>query len=133
MANVLQIKRGLEANLPTLAAGELAFTTDTKKFYVGDGTDNICLNDLNLGTAAEKNTGTGAGNVVEIQQDGKIPAAVMPDIQALDASKLTGTVALERLPHGALERCIVVANNAARLGLTVAQVQNGDTVKVTDT
>ncbi len=36
----IQIKRGLSANLPSSAAvGELLFTTDTKCFYVGNGTD----------------------------------------------------------------------------------------------
>ena len=34
-----QIKRGLEANLPTEALdGELLYTKDTKKFYIGNGT-----------------------------------------------------------------------------------------------
>ena len=37
----LQIKRGLAENLPVEAdAGELLFTTDTKKFYIGNGTGN---------------------------------------------------------------------------------------------
>lgn len=37
----IQIKRGLAANLPVEAAsGELLFTTDTKKFYIGNGTGN---------------------------------------------------------------------------------------------
>lgn len=131
MANTLQIKRGLESNLPRLAVGELAFTTDAGKFYVGDGTNNICLNDL--GTAAKKDIGISTGNVVVVQSDGKIASVLMPDIQGLDASKLTGTISIERLPHGALERCVVVANDTARLALTAAQVQNGDTVKVTAT
>lgn len=132
MSNVFQMKRGAKENLPNLLAGELAFTTDEKKLYVGDGTANTCINP-DLGTAAVKNTGTAAGDVVEVQADGKIPAAVMPDIKSLDANKLTGTIALERLPHGALERLVVVADDAARLALTTAQVQNGDTVKVTAT
>lgn len=35
----IQIKRGLEANLPTEALdGELLYTKDTKKFYIGNGT-----------------------------------------------------------------------------------------------
>ena len=55
------------------------------------------------------------------------------DITGLDASKLTGTIAIERLPHGALERCKVVKTDAQRLALTTADVQKGDTVKVTDT
>ena len=36
----IQIKRGLETNLPTLSAGEPAFTTDQKNFYIGDGSIN---------------------------------------------------------------------------------------------
>ena len=39
MAQLL-FKRGLKVNLPTLAAGEPAFTTDTFDVYVGDGTAN---------------------------------------------------------------------------------------------
>lgn len=38
---LLQIKRGLAENLPSYAEpGELLFTTDTKKFYVGNGEGN---------------------------------------------------------------------------------------------
>ena len=40
MANVIQIKRGANANLPVLAAGELAFSTDTYQVHIGDGTNN---------------------------------------------------------------------------------------------
>lgn len=48
-----------------------------------------------------------------------------------DASALTsGTIPIERLPHGCLERLVVVADDAARFALTAAQVQQGDTVKV---
>ena len=37
----LQIRRGLAENLPVeAAAGELLFTTDTKKFYIGNGEGN---------------------------------------------------------------------------------------------
>jgi len=39
-ANIIKIKRGTEANIPVLEAGELAFTTDTYKLFVGDGTNN---------------------------------------------------------------------------------------------
>lgn len=56
------------------------------------------------------------------------------DITALDAGKITsGTISIDRLPKGALERCVVVADDAARLKLTTATVQVGDTVKVTST
>lgn len=55
------------------------------------------------------------------------------DITSLDASKLTGTINIERLPAGALERCVIVADDTARLKLTTKDVQKGDTVKVTAT
>ena len=41
----IQIKRGLSTKLPTSAAvGELLYTTDTKRFYVGngEGVNRIC-------------------------------------------------------------------------------------------
>lgn len=56
------------------------------------------------------------------------------DITALDASKITsGTISVARLPKAALERCVVVANDAERFKLTTSSVQTGDTVKVTGT
>lgn len=55
------------------------------------------------------------------------------DITSLDASKLTGTIDIARLPQGALERCVVVEDDEARLDLTTGEVQKGDTVKVTST
>ena len=55
------------------------------------------------------------------------------DITGLDASKLTGTIDIARLPKGALERCTVVADDTARFKLTTSSVQVGDTVKVTST
>lgn len=56
------------------------------------------------------------------------------DITGLDAGKITsGTIDIARLPAGALERCVVVADDTARLALTKTSVQTGDTVKVTAT
>jgi hypothetical protein len=62
---------------------------------------------------------------------GTLEAARIPN---LDASKITtGTISIDRLPAGALERLVVVADQAARFALTSSQVQLGDTVKQTDT
>ena len=55
------------------------------------------------------------------------------DITSLDAGKLTGTISIDRLPAGALERCMIVADDTARFKLTTTDVQKGDTVKVTST
>lgn len=55
-------------------------------------------------------------------------------ITSLDASKITsGTISIDRLPQGALERLTVVANDTSRFALTTNDVQLGDTVKVTAT
>lgn len=40
MVNTIQIKKGAFASLPTLAAGELGFSTDTKQLHIGDGAAN---------------------------------------------------------------------------------------------
>ena len=40
MANTIQVKRGANASLPTLSAGEFGFSTDTHQVYVGDGAAN---------------------------------------------------------------------------------------------
>jgi hypothetical protein len=42
----IQIKRGLSTNFAAvnLAAGEPAFTTDDKKFYIGTGTEKVLIN-----------------------------------------------------------------------------------------
>jgi len=40
MANTIQVKRGLFASLPTLAAGELGFSTNTYQVHIGDGAAN---------------------------------------------------------------------------------------------
>lgn len=56
------------------------------------------------------------------------------DITSLDASKITsGTISIDRLPQGALERLIVVADDTTRFKLTSSTIQKGDTVKVTAT
>jgi hypothetical protein len=68
---------------------------------------------LGLGTAAIVNTGTSSGNV-----------------PILDGS---GLLAIGVIPPAALERLVIVADQAARYALTTATVQLGDTVKQTDT
>jgi hypothetical protein len=63
-----------------------------------------------------------------------IRAATWSDVPAMDASKITsGTIDLARLPAGALERLVPVADQTARYALTTASVQNGDTVRQLDT
>lgn len=55
------------------------------------------------------------------------------DITSLDVSKLTGTIPIDILPQGALERLVIVTDDTARFALTTETVQKGDTVKVDST
>ena len=43
MSNTIKFIRGAVGDIPTLNAGEPAFTTDTKKVYIGDGATNYLL------------------------------------------------------------------------------------------
>jgi hypothetical protein len=43
MANKIQIRRGLKANLPSLDVGEPALCTDTKEVFVGNSGGNVAL------------------------------------------------------------------------------------------
>ncbi len=51
-------------------------------------------------------------------------------VASLDAN---GLIPITQMPPSAIERMVVVADQAARYALTTATVQNGDTVKQTDT
>ncbi len=62
--------------------------------------------------------------------ENKLSKGIANGYASLDAS---GFVPLTQLPPSAIERLIIVANQTARFALTTATVQNGDTVKQTDT
>ena len=61
----------------------------------------------------------------------KVGAAGAAD--QVPASGIQGTIDIANLPAGALERMTIVADEEARLALTTATVQSGDTVKESDT
>lgn len=66
--------------------------------------------------------------------DGTQDITISASIKGIDASKITsGTIDIDRLPKGALERLVVVSTDTDRFNLTTDYVQVGDTVKVTET
>jgi hypothetical protein len=66
--------------------------------------------------------------------DGSKNITINTNLSSIDASKITsGTIDIERLPKGALERLVVAENQTARFQLTSDDVQEGDTVKQEDT
>lgn len=54
-------------------------------------------------------------------------------IEEVPASVLSGVIDIEHIPPSAVERMKIVENDSMRFALTTADVQNGDTVKVTST
>lgn len=64
---------------------------------------------------------------------GKAHQHVSDDIVSLAAEKISGIISLDNLPHGAMERCVVVRDEPARFALTTETAQTGDTVKVKTT
>ena len=123
------------ANLQRNNANLLSFIKG-KVPTVNDGTLTIKVNGSTAGTFTANQSTNATANIV-------VPTAVseltndsgyLTSSSNLDASKLTsGTVDIARLPQGALERLVKVANEAARYALTTADVQLGDTVQQLDT
>jgi len=94
MSNTVQVRRGLQAGLPTLAAGQLGFTTDEKRMYIGDGTTNFEMVMKKLFDATTFLYATSDGT-----PEAKTPAQVMTILSgqadadfAMNTHKITGVV-----------------------------------------
>lgn len=87
--------------------------------------NNISTTDGKIGDITTLST-TNKSNVVSA-----INELVTKNSQVIDVSRLPN-IPIDKLPKGALEQIKIVANSQARLALTTADVQVGDTVKQTD-
>ena len=121
-----------------IGAGTYRSVTVDKYGRVTAGSNPTTLSGYGITDAAAKTHGHTISEITDLQTtlNGKAASSHThnsADINSLDASKLTGTISIDRLPKGALERCVVVANDTARFALTSDEVQLGDTVKVTAT
>ena len=113
--------------------------------------DSNYINDLSSHSATELSdiSSVGSGSIITSAERTKLNNALVSAdkgdtvatldvnqklVQEVDASKITsGTIDIQRLPAGALERLIEVNDETERFSLTINDVQNGDTVKQLDT
>ena len=70
MARKFQIKRGLKANLPTLAQGEFAMTTNSgaEGLFLGNGTKNLEIPILKNGELSARTLVTRSGKYTGISE-----------------------------------------------------------------
>jgi hypothetical protein len=92
----IQVKRGLKANLPSLAAGEFALTTDEKCVYVGDGSTNVMVGRVIQGaTGGDKPAAAVSGRMYYATTDHTLwldNGSEWTQVGANDLSDLSGTL-----------------------------------------
>lgn len=134
------------------SAGQQINTTYIKGLSVNGRTITYTKGDGTTGTITTQDSNTTYGVATsstlglvksggDITVDGTGTMSVANDshthsnstITSLDASKLTGTINIDRLPKGSLERLVPVEDEDARFALTTNDVQLGDTVQQLDT
>lgn len=69
---LIQIRRGLESAIGTLAVGELGFCTDTSKLYIGSAAGNVLL-------VAAQTAGDMLKSIYDTNNDGKVDFAAVAD------------------------------------------------------
>jgi YD repeat-containing protein len=69
MSTKIQLKRGLESDLPILSTGEPAFTTDTRKLFIGSPVGNIQILNNNGNSIAGIATPNTQGWISTANQD----------------------------------------------------------------
>ncbi len=69
---LIQIRRGLEREIGTLAVGELGYCEDTKKLYIGTATGNVLL-------VAAETVGDMLKSVYDTNNNGKVDMAEVAD------------------------------------------------------
>ena len=139
----IQIKR--RANEPSstsawqgLLDGELGYIKDVNELYIGNGkgVTPTLISSLSWNRLTNKPTRFTYQVYVDANDPTKLIDKNIQNIESTIgyfAPLTNGLIDLKYLPQGALERLVVVANATARLKLTTANVQLGDTVKETDT
>lgn len=84
------------------------------------------INDTNYSPISLYSSEKIENNFAKIDSNGKV-------LNQIDANKIVGTIDISNMPAAAIERLVIVANQAGRFALNTIIIQNGDTVKQNDT
>lgn len=140
--NNITTEQSMQSNLTPNTNNTLSLGTSAKKWanmYAttfhgaldGNATTATSAKQLDHNVTFSVQNGSAAAGTVTTNLSG---TTANISLSQLDASTLaTGTVPLDRLPQGALERLVHVADQTARFKLTTATVQLGDIVQQDDT
>lgn len=121
--DVFRVKGSVDATKKVAIEVDGLTTSTTRTITMPDS--NVDLGDIAANTSA--------ASAAQSTADAAIPSAekgAVNGVATLDANQL---IPIAQIPPAALERLVVVADETARFALTTATVQNGDTVKQTDT
>src|SRR6056297_1903206 len=94
MANLIQIKRGLKSNPPTLSSGEPGWTTDTHDLFIGDGASNYQVSmhhEYNANTILKADT-DGTPSALSVSEETLIGRQTGGNITALTPSQVLSTL-----------------------------------------
>ncbi|QNK57541.1 tail fiber protein [Paenibacillus sp. PAMC21692] len=137
---LMQVRRGLEADIGTLETGELGFCTDTKKLYIGSAGGNVLL-------VAAQTAGDMLKSIYDTNNNGKVdsadaadsvpwagvsgkPATFAPTAhQHSGADIASGTVAAARLPTASTSAAGIAQLNSATNSTSTTQAATPSAVK----
>ncbi|EHQ92126.1 tail fiber protein [Desulfosporosinus youngiae] len=137
---LIQIRRGLEGSIGTLAVGELGFCTDTKKLYIGTESGNELL-------VAAQTVGDMLKSIYDTDNDGKVdvaevaesvpwtgvsgkPSTFTPVGHTHNASDINaGTVAIARLPAASTSAAGISQLNNTMTSTSTTQAATANAVK----
>lgn len=137
---LLQVRRGLEANIGTLADGELGYCTDTQKLYIGSAGGNVLM-------VASQTAGDMLKSVYDTNNNGKVdnadsadsvlwagvsgkPSTYPPSAHQHSGADITsGTVASARLPVASTAAAGIVQLSSVTNSTSTIQAATPSAVK----
>lgn len=138
---LIQLCRGLERDIGTLAVGELGYCTDTQKLYIGAASGNILL-------VAAQTVGDMLKSIYDTNNNGKVdaaetadsvpwagitgkPSAFTPATHNHSSAEITsGTIAAARLPAASTSAAGIVQLNNATNSTSTTQAATANAVKL---